>query len=88
MAPLTSSPASSGPTTSAGSTLTPGAAELSPRELEVLRLIAAGEANGDIAATLGLSVHGVERHAANIYRKIDARGRADATAWALRNGVA
>jgi DNA-binding CsgD family transcriptional regulator len=29
----------------------------------------------------------VERHAANIYRKIDARGRADATAWALRHGL-
>ena len=30
----------------------------------------------------------VERHVSNVYRKIDARGRADATAWALRRGVA
>jgi DNA-binding CsgD family transcriptional regulator len=35
-----------------------------------------------------VSVHTVERHVANLYRKIDARGRADATAWAIRSGVA
>jgi DNA-binding CsgD family transcriptional regulator len=33
-------------------------------------------------------VHTVERHAANLYRKIGARGRADATAYALRRGLA
>ena len=37
---------------------------------------------------LGVSVNTVERHVANVYRKIDARGRADATAWAIRHGVA
>lgn len=62
-------------------------ATLTAREVEVLRLIAAGESNQEIAAELGLSVHTVERHAVNIYRKIDARGRADATAWAVRNGL-
>lgn len=61
---------------------------LSPRELEVLRLLAAGETNGQIAAELGISVNTVERHASNLYRKIDARGRADATAWAVRHGLA
>ena len=61
-------------------------AELSPREREVLRLIAAGESNGQIAARLGISVNTVERHVSNLYRKIEARGRADATAWAIRNG--
>jgi len=60
----------------------------SPRELEVLRLIARGDSNAEIAAQLGLSINTVERHLANVYRKIDARGRADATAWAIRNGVA
>jgi pimeloyl-ACP methyl ester carboxylesterase/DNA-binding CsgD family transcriptional regulator len=65
----------------------PGEAALTDREAEVLTLIAAGESNAEIAHRLGLSVHTVERHAANIYRKIDARGRADATAWALRNGL-
>ena len=57
---------------------------LSRREVEVLRLVAAGESNAAIARRLGLSPHTVERHVANIYRKIDARGRADATAYALR----
>jgi DNA-binding NarL/FixJ family response regulator len=61
---------------------------LSPREIEVLRLLAGGESNGQIAARLGLSINTVERHVVNIYRKIDARGRAEATAWAIRNGVA
>jgi DNA-binding CsgD family transcriptional regulator len=61
---------------------------LSNREREVLRLVAAGESNAQIARRLGLSVHTVERHVANLYRKISARGRADATAYALRNGLA
>src|SRR3954467_2489331 len=61
---------------------------LSARETEVLREIAAGESNGQIAARLAISINTVERHVTNIYRKIDARGRAEATAWAIRNGVA
>jgi len=54
----------------------------------VLRQVAAGESNGQIAARLAISINTVERHITNIYRKIDARGRAEATAWAIRNGVA
>lgn len=65
-----------------------GPAGLSKRERDVLRLIAAGESNGQIAAALGLSINTVERHVSNTYRKIDARGRAEATAWAIRHGVA
>jgi DNA-binding CsgD family transcriptional regulator/pimeloyl-ACP methyl ester carboxylesterase len=61
---------------------------LSRREVEVLRLVAAGESNSQIARRLGLSTHTVERHVANLYRKIGARGRADATAYALRSGLA
>ena len=61
---------------------------LTPRELEVLRLVAAGSSNGEIAAALGLSINTVERHVGNVYRKIDARGRADATAFAIRRGLA
>lgn len=60
---------------------------LSRREIEVLRLLAVGETNGQIAARLGLSINTVERHVVNLYRKIDVRGRAEATAWAIRNGV-
>jgi len=61
---------------------------LTQRELEVLTLVAAGESNAQIARALGLSIHTVERHVANLYRKIGARGRADATAYAVRGGLA
>lgn len=65
-----------------------GRSRLSPREREVLRLVAAGDSNGEIAARLGLSTNTVERHVTNVYRKIDARGRADATAYAIHHGIA
>jgi DNA-binding NarL/FixJ family response regulator len=61
---------------------------LSPREVEVLRRIAAGESNGEIAQHLHLSINTVERHVTNVYRKIDARSRAEATAFAIRNDLA
>lgn len=60
---------------------------LSRREIEVLRLLAAGESNAQIARRLGISAYTIERHVVNIYRKIEARGRADATAYALRHGL-
>lgn len=56
---------------------------LTQREVEVLGLVAAGQSNSDIAEKLVLSVRTVERHISNIYAKINARGRADATAYAL-----
>ncbi|HZA82184.1 MAG TPA: response regulator transcription factor, partial [Actinomycetes bacterium] len=65
-----------------------GAAGLSPREAEVLRLIAVGRSNQEIARELFLSVRTVERHVTNLYAKIGARGRANATAFALRHGLA
>jgi pimeloyl-ACP methyl ester carboxylesterase/DNA-binding CsgD family transcriptional regulator len=58
------------------------------RELDVLRRLAAGDSNGEIARVLGIAVHTVERHTASLYRKIGARGRADATAYAVRRGLA
>lgn len=61
---------------------------LTPRERDVLRLVAAGETNAEIGRRLGVTINTVERHIANLYRKIDARGRADATAYAIRNGLA
>jgi DNA-binding NarL/FixJ family response regulator len=53
----------------------------------VLRLIASGRSNREIADELVLSVRTVERHITNLYGKISARGKADATAFALRSGV-
>jgi pimeloyl-ACP methyl ester carboxylesterase/DNA-binding CsgD family transcriptional regulator len=64
------------------------AGTLTPRETDVLRLIAAGESNAEIAARLGVTDNTVERHITNLYRKINARGRADATAFAIRHGIA
>jgi DNA-binding CsgD family transcriptional regulator len=61
---------------------------LSSREAEVLRLVASGLANKEIAAQLFISVPTVERHVANIYGKIGVHGRAAATAYALRKGLA
>jgi DNA-binding CsgD family transcriptional regulator len=71
-----------------GSAASTGVAGLTARELEVLRLLAGGQTNAEIAGDLGLSVNTIERHVGNVYRKIDARGRADATACAIRRGVA
>jgi non-specific serine/threonine protein kinase len=61
---------------------------LTRREVEVLRLLAAGRSNREVAEDLSLSVRTVERHITNLYGKIGARGRADATAYAIRRGLA
>jgi pimeloyl-ACP methyl ester carboxylesterase/DNA-binding CsgD family transcriptional regulator len=58
---------------------------LTPREVQVLRYVAAGSTNKDIAGELGVAVSTVERHLVNLYNKIGARGRADAIAYALRH---
>ena len=55
---------------------------LTGRELEVLRHLAAGETNKDIAAALVLSVRTVDRHVSNIYAKLGVSSRAAATAFA------
>lgn len=63
---------------------------LTLRELEVLRLVAAGESNQDIAEKLALSVRTVERHISNIYAKLGLSGavaRAAATDFAHRHGL-
>jgi DNA-binding CsgD family transcriptional regulator len=61
---------------------------LSPREAEVLRLLASGRSTQQIAEALFLSPRTVKRHIANLYVKIDAHGRAEATAYALRHHLA
>jgi predicted ATPase/DNA-binding CsgD family transcriptional regulator len=61
---------------------------LTTREVEVLRLIAAGRSTREIAATLVISDKTVERHVSNLYAKIGARGRAEATAYAFRHALA
>jgi len=58
---------------------------LTPREVEVLRHVATGLTNKEIAADLRVAVATIERHLVNLYTKIGARGRADAIAYALRH---
>jgi predicted ATPase/DNA-binding NarL/FixJ family response regulator/transcriptional regulator with XRE-family HTH domain len=61
---------------------------LTPRQAEVLRLLAAGMSNKQIAAELYLSPSTVERHLATIYRKLGLAGRVDAARYALAHGLA
>ena len=56
---------------------------LSGRELQVLRLIAAGKSNRDIADELCISEHTVARHVQNIFAKLAVSSRAAATAFAF-----
>lgn len=56
---------------------------LTEREVQVLRLVAGGRTSKEIATDLILSVRTIERHVENIYGKIGAHNKADATAYAL-----
>lgn len=60
-------------------------AGLSPRELEVLRMVTAGRTNREIAGALTLSEHTVRRHLQNIFAKLEVPSRAAATAYAFRH---
>jgi predicted ATPase/DNA-binding CsgD family transcriptional regulator len=60
---------------------------LTPRELDVLKLVAQGLSNSDIARRLVLSEHTVHRHLANILRKLGLSSRAAAAAWGVRTGL-
>jgi ATP/maltotriose-dependent transcriptional regulator MalT len=60
---------------------------LTPREIEVLRLVANGGRNRDIAEELFLSVRTVERHITNLYAKIGVSSRSEAIAFALAHNL-
>ncbi|HZQ35959.1 MAG TPA: LuxR C-terminal-related transcriptional regulator [Dehalococcoidia bacterium] len=60
---------------------------ISPREVEVVRLIAAGRSTREIAAALSIAEGTVERHLTNLYGKIGVRNRAEATSYAHRHGL-
>ena len=60
---------------------------LTPRELEVLALLAEGMSNKAIARRLGISVHTAKFHVGALIDKFDAIGRTDAVAHAARRGV-
>ncbi len=61
---------------------------LSPREVEVLRLVAAGKTDAEIAEALFLSKRTVGTHLTNLLAKLDLANRTEAAAWAVRHGLA
>ncbi|WP_407174393.1 response regulator transcription factor [Bradyrhizobium sp. STM 3562] len=65
----------------------PAEIELTPRELDVLALLAEGASNKAIARQLGISVHTAKFHVGSILDKLDATGRTDAVTHAARRGV-
>lgn len=60
---------------------------LTPREEEVVKLIAEGYTSRDIAKTLGISVKTVDRHRANVLQKLGVRDRLGLTRYAIRAGL-
>lgn len=62
-------------------------ADLSQRERDVLKLIALGLANDEIAARLFISPHTVKNHVSNIYRKLGIDDRTQVALIALRLGI-
>jgi DNA-binding NarL/FixJ family response regulator len=61
--------------------------ELSSRELDVLRLIARGMENAEIAAELGISPRTAKNHVSNILAKLGLQGRVQAAIYAVRRGL-
>jgi DNA-binding NarL/FixJ family response regulator len=60
---------------------------LTPREREVIQLVAEGKTTKEIATALGLSVKTAETHRTNLMRKLDLHSVADLTLYAVRNGI-
>jgi DNA-binding CsgD family transcriptional regulator len=74
------------------STAAPGAlaqagAALTARELEVLRLVARGLSNKEIAADLGITLHTVKYHLAAVLEKLGVRSRTEAVSLGIRTGL-
>ena len=66
----------------------PADSRLTARERDVLRLLAKGRRNQEIAREMGLSVRSVGNHLAKIYNKLHIHGRSEAVVYAIRTGIA
>jgi DNA-binding NarL/FixJ family response regulator len=66
---------------------TPSGAPLTPREREVLQLLAEGKTNKDVAATLGIGLKTVETHRMNLMAKLGLHSVVDLVRYAIRNGI-
>jgi len=62
-------------------------AALTARELDVLRLVARGLSNKEIAADLGITTHTVKYHVAAVLEKLDVRSRTEAVSLGVRKGL-
>jgi DNA-binding NarL/FixJ family response regulator len=73
--------------TAAPGALARGGAALTARELEVLRLVARGLANKEIAADLRITTHTVKYHLAAVLEKLGVRSRTEAVSLGVRKGL-
>jgi DNA-binding NarL/FixJ family response regulator len=80
-------PASVGPAKPAEQPLPADAPRLTRRELEILRLVADGHSNAQLARMLWVTEQTVKFHLSNIYRKLDVANRTEASRWAQRHGL-
>jgi DNA-binding NarL/FixJ family response regulator len=62
-------------------------AGLTPREHQILRLVAEGNTNGDVARRLWVTEQTVKFHLANVFRKLDVSNRTQASRWAHAHGL-
>ncbi|WP_229898473.1 response regulator [Streptomyces finlayi] len=74
-------------TSSQAATGAPPLEPLTPRELDVVRLVARGRTNEELAAELYVSLSTVKTHLGNVQRKLSARNRVEIAAWAWENGL-
>jgi DNA-binding NarL/FixJ family response regulator len=75
------------PTAGNDQAASPVAAGLTPRELEVLQLVAEGHSNAQLARLLWVTEQTVKFHLSNIYRKLEIANRTEASRWAQTHGL-
>lgn len=71
----------------AGAIITPGRNRLTPREREIVQLLAEGKSTKEVAVALGLSVKTAETHRSNIMRKLQLHSVSDLVLYAVRNNI-